>query len=436
MQVDLLLDGRRLVRLTTSEPSSAAQARDPRAATAGFSHRLPVELSMDGKVHELRARLVRGRELAGSPTVWEPRRPSAPARAFVLERDGSAPARSGHAVPLLQNGWLRFDREGLRTAFVGRDDRLLQNREDVGGRPWHRRYRPWPAYIAGFRDHYVDPSFGGLYRPQGALWQGASYLSNSVAQGIARQQMREGRLASAPAERCLLLCNSVKDTFFHWHLDGLAGLLMARERLGQGFRVLGPASLNAWQRASLELLGEAVEPLTGVCRPHETLVASHLDGRGIYPDRWVVKLFQRLKRSHDRSARGRMARGVGRRVFVSRKDAGHRVLQNEAELWDALRPRGFVRFTPGEASYAEQIDAFAQADVVVASHGSALTNIGYCRRHATVVEIMPAAEVNGCFRYLSIALGLRHAWYSTELARPFRVDVADFMGWCAEHDLF
>ena len=434
-QVDLLLDGRRLVRLPTSEPSATAQARDARAANAGFSYRIPHELR-DGRVHELRARLVWGEELAGSPSVWEPWREGAPARSFVLEREPSAMRQRGDAVPLVQGGRLLFDARGFRTEYAGRGGQLVQNRPDIGGLPGHRRYRPPPAYLATFRDHVVDAAFGGVYRPQGAIWQGSAYLANSHAMQVTRQQMRAGGVGEAPAERCFLLCNSVKDTYFHWHLDGLAGLVMARERLGGGFKTLAPPSLNAWQAASLKLLGEAVEPVAGACRPHETIVASHFDGRGISPDRWVVKLFQRLHRAHLASTPPRRSRGVGRRVFISRRDAGHRVLENEAELWEALQTRGFTRLTPGEASYAEQIDAFANAEVVVASHGSALTNMGYCRPRTTIVEILPADYINGCFRYLAIAFGLRHAWYATELTSPFRVDVGAFMSWCAGQDLF
>ena len=227
----------------------------------------------------------------------------------------------------------------------------------------------------------------------------------------------------------------MKDTYFHWHLDGLAGLVMARELIGSGFKTLAPPSLNPWQTASLQLLGEEVEPVAGTCRPTETLVACHLDGRGIYPDRWVVKLFQRLRRARQLSRPGRRSQGLGRRVFISRRDAGHRVLQNETELWTALQSRGFTLFTPGEASYAEQIAVFADAEIVVASHGSALTNMGYCRARTRIVEILPSDYVNGCFRYLAVALRLRHAWYATDLVQPFRVDVADFMRWCDEHRL-
>ena len=244
-----------------------------------------------------------------------------------------------------------------------------------------------------------------------------------------------GALAPAPAKRCRLFCNSVRDPYFHWHLDCLAGLVAARDRLGPGATAIGPP-LNSWQRASLELLGEEVVELEAPCRPEEVYLASHIDGRGIYPDRSVLRLFARLKARLSARRRTPARRRSATRVFISRRDAGHRVLANEDELWDALRRKGFVRFTPGEASYAEQIEVFSRAGVVVASHGSALTNIGFCRPNASVVEVLPSDYVNGCFRYLAVAAKLRHAWYSTDKVDPFAVDVAAFMAWCAAERLF
>ena len=53
-----------------------------------------------------------------------------------------------------------------------------------------------------------------------------------------------------------------------------------------------------------------------------------------------------------------------------------------------------------------------------------------------MVEVLPSNYLNGCFRYLSIALGLRHGWYATDRVEPFEVEVGAFMDWCAAERLF
>jgi hypothetical protein len=432
-RVRLSLDGEPLATVACDQPCATAPAG--RAATSGFTYRLPPGL-FDGRVHQMRARLAWGGELAGSPAVWEPRRPDAPARSFTLGEDGPV-----HAMRLreLHDGGadaaVNFNALGRSRWRRGVDKRLLQNRREVGGRPEHTRYRTWPAYLAAFKDHYVDPGYGGIYRADGKVWQGSTYLFNTLAEYRAHLQILAGAVQPSPARTCLVLANSVRGTYFHWHLDCLAGLVMAREMLGDTFQPVGPV-LNAWQRASLDLLGETVTEMDGLCRPEEVLAASHLDGRGIYPDPWTLRLFRRLAAARAAQPPSRPTVPRGPKLFISRRDAAHRVLANEDELWGALRPKGFIRFVPGETPYAEQIGAFAAAELIVASHGSALTNIGFCRPGTTVVEILPSDFLNGCFRYLAIAARLRHAWFTTDLVDPFGVDVAAFMDWCAGERLF
>ncbi len=429
--VDVRVDGRHIARVRAERVGRGAVD-----GWAKFALQLPAAY-MDGRLHEVRARLAWGKELTGSPAPFEAPRHDAPPGAFVLRpaTEGQAQASVGFLAAEGRCAIL-FDRKPADVGFEAPAGSLVQNRADIGGLPEHRSYRPWPSYVAAFRDHYVDPGYGGVYRPDGgAVWQGSTYLFNTLAQERACLQVLAGVTAPPPARRCILFCNSVRDTYFHWHLDCLAGLLMARERLGPEPRAIGPR-LNSWQKASLALLGEDVVELDAACRPEEVFVASHIDGRGIHPDHAVLDLFARLKAAHIAQGRNGSPIGCGERVFVSRRDAGHRVLANEDELWAALKPKGFVRFTPGEASYGEQIDVFSTAEIIVASHGSALTNTGFCRPDTLIVEILPSDYLNGCFRYLAIAAGLRHAWYATDRVSPFEVEVGSFMDWCAAQALF
>jgi capsular polysaccharide biosynthesis protein len=80
-----------------------------------------------------------------------------------------------------------------------------------------------------------------------------------------------------------------------------------------------------------------------------------------------------------------------RRVYVSRRDARQRALLNEDELYAALAPLGFEFFVPGEASVAEQIRVFSGAQLIVAVHGAALTNIVFSPPTASVIEITNSA---------------------------------------------
>jgi len=98
----------------------------------------------------------------------------------------------------------------------------------------------------------------------------------------------------------------------------------------------------------------------------------------------------------------------GRRIYLSRKDAVRRRMVNEGELTARLENIGFeIRQLEGMTVAAQQ-ELFASASVVVAEHGAALTNILWCAKNATVVEIHPFVPAIPCFKILAEQRGVRY----------------------------
>lgn len=97
------------------------------------------------------------------------------------------------------------------------------------------------------------------------------------------------------------------------------------------------------------------------------------------------ELFQEFSREHS-DARG------GRRLYVSRmgqarRGASTRQMLNEAEVAVAVAALGFEIIEPEQLSPAEQIAAFASADIVVGPAGSAMFNVAFCRPGTKVLDI-------------------------------------------------
>ncbi len=97
-----------------------------------------------------------------------------------------------------------------------------------------------------------------------------------------------------------------------------------------------------------------------------------------------------------------------RRFYIDNRGNGVRPLCNEAEVIAALAPMGFVPVRPDQLSLADQIRLFRQAEAIVAPHGSALTNLGFCRPGCLVVELLMDAFVDWSFRNLSALMKLRY----------------------------
>jgi hypothetical protein len=106
---------------------------------------------------------------------------------------------------------------------------------------------------------------------------------------------------------------------------------------------------------------------------------------------------------------GRVASRPGtRKIYLSRSDAPRRRMRNEAELTARLEQAGFEVWRLDGMSVAAQQDLLASARVVVAEHGAALTNIVWCPKGATVVDIHPSVPAMPCFKILAEQRGLRY----------------------------
>lgn len=75
------------------------------------------------------------------------------------------------------------------------------------------------------------------------------------------------------------------------------------------------------------------------------------------------------------------------RIYVSRRDASKRKIMNEDELVQLLKRYDFEVVTLGDKSLAYQAGLFNNAEVILAQHGAALTNLLYVSSGSTVVEV-------------------------------------------------
>ncbi len=89
--------------------------------------------------------------------------------------------------------------------------------------------------------------------------------------------------------------------------------------------------------------------------------------------------------------------GGGRRLYVSRigqtrNGRSTRQMMNEAEVAAAVATLGFEVIEPELLSPAEQIAAFASADIVVGPAGSGMFNVVFCRPGTKVLDIESEAN--------------------------------------------
>ncbi len=128
----------------------------------------------------------------------------------------------------------------------------------------------------------------------------------------------------------------------------------------------------------------------------------------------VVDFYNRLS-----SNVGAVPGQLPRRVYIDRRESGVRPLRTETELIAALAPMGFEPVRLEDLSLSDQIRLFRQADAIVAPHGSALANLGFCRPGCLVVELLMDAYVDWSYRNLAALMRLRYDCVLGRARRPW-----------------
>jgi len=113
----------------------------------------------------------------------------------------------------------------------------------------------------------------------------------------------------------------------------------------------------------------------------------------------------------------RRLEGRPKRLFITRGDRPNtRRVVDEPAVFAALEREGFVRFDPGAHPVQEQIDHFAAAEVIVAPHGAALTNLNFCQPGVRILELFAPRYLNK--GYCAISSNIPGAVYRYLVAPP------------------
>jgi len=245
-------------------------------------------------------------------------------------------------------------------------------------------------------------------------------LAGNLIEELSRDWGKEGiqlgilRALTLPTARVLkgktfLAATLGGETYFHWMTDSLPILLEEQQRSG-GLEsydfFLAPARLQEFHRETFRRLkipnskivslakgmGWACEELTCFAMPH-------VSGRPpVETLRAVGKFFQAAS----------PASGGGRKLAILRSAEVSRPLSQRESILRELRTAGFEEYEPSRDSIEEQARVFAAAEVIVATHGAALTNLIFCRPGTRVVELFSSHYVNPCYAHICRQLGLQH----------------------------
>lgn len=90
-----------------------------------------------------------------------------------------------------------------------------------------------------------------------------------------------------------------------------------------------------------------------------------------------------------------------KRIFLSRK--GHITRSyNEDELFEVARQFGFVKLSPEDYSFLEQVRLFNQADIIVGATGAAFSNLLFCKKGSKAICFVSNAMKSPIFTSMAL----------------------------------
>ncbi|NJO77640.1 MAG: glycosyltransferase family 61 protein [Cyanobacteria bacterium RM1_2_2] len=102
------------------------------------------------------------------------------------------------------------------------------------------------------------------------------------------------------------------------------------------------------------------------------------------------------------------------RIYVQRGDVKRRKVINESQVIEHLSAYDFIPVRMDNKTLLEQVQIFSQAEMIVAPHGAALTNLLFVQPEVKVIELMPWGYVNNCFYVLSNYAGADYFYLQSE----------------------
>ncbi len=109
------------------------------------------------------------------------------------------------------------------------------------------------------------------------------------------------------------------------------------------------------------------------------------------------------------------------RIYISRSKCSYRRVINEENVIEILSGFGFVSVLLESMDLDEQIALFASAKVIVAPHGSGLTNMMFCEPGTKVIELMSPNYIRHYYWAISQQLNLEHYYITGESFNCYQI---------------
>lgn len=244
----------------------------------------------------------------------------------------------------------------------------------------------------------VDPQTGVVFSDKRVIQESSSWPPERVNAQYLLKTLKPGKSLSDPAGFIVLPSSS----YYHWLIEDLPSFITAVQMFPNA-RIITSIKAQKYVRDLVELLGLSVIEVNNLVKLSEVIFVGKNGISGVPQLEDLVALKSHLgsRALADKRFSGNEFVYVTRRTS-SRSPSWERFLEAELEA------SGFKVLDFNRMSLPEQIQAMANAKVLVGIHGAGLTNAAFLPPGGLLIEIMDTKYPNNCFEILAMQARLNY----------------------------
>ena len=240
-----------------------------------------------------------------------------------------------------------------------------------------------------------------------------THLNGSFSNEIKKKYIKKITLPSRKISKAIWITQNWTWMYFHWFTDALTRYIACKELIND-HKVVLPITYKKYPFIS-ESLDFLDIPYFWYDDKKNTFVKqlilpSHTAVPGNYNEIYINNLRNLFISKLTNSTTN------NRKVFISRKKANLRQIQNEQGLELILFKYGFEVHCLEDYSFTEQIILISEASHLIGVHGGGLTNMIFTQSNVKVLEIRMKDDFeNNCYFSLASALKIPYFYHEADL---------------------
>lgn len=216
----------------------------------------------------------------------------------------------------------------------------------------------------------------------------------------------------------LLSIEPIHTSYYHWMIESLPRLYLIEKSSFKPDKYI-VCNITAFQKQALEMLGISEDRIietenNKLIQADEVIVSDLINNfeeiyyrdakyysKKYFPS-WICDFYKEKFVSQ-------VEKTAPQKIYISRKNSYRKVI-NEEDIIKFLEPKGFKVYYLENMTLKEQVQLFANADIIITPHGAGLTNLIFSPISTKVIEFYSPTYTDVSQRMIAETLNLQYRY--------------------------